>query len=360
MAAMDRVIDSLGCFWSTCHGRIRGSLSCSSAKPDGSCGAKSLSRSDITPGGLIIENKIYAADQPAQLDRYRRFAQDSERDPLLLYLTLDGSPPSDNSLHGDETNEDPFNLAPPHISLISYKVFINNWLTACIQSAAELPHLRETLVQYQRLIVSLTHGTLNKEMTMEISDKMLQPDRLRAALEIEKSIPEAKAKLQTKFWECLRGKIDAQMPEIRELKLPNITFSDEGVRSYYLKNRNTPKGYGLTYEVSSLGDDWQAVFAILVESRVYCGFYLLYQGAFREPDNKTIDCTPLHAAVAKVDGEMVGSDFALGGRWWYTDPKLDFASFGEECIRLADGNYLEEIAQRIGKQCVVKIRRFLQ
>ena len=52
---------------------------------------------------IIIENKIYAGDQPCQLLRYHNFAEKNKRLPqdnyILLYLTLnDGNMPSEDSI----------------------------------------------------------------------------------------------------------------------------------------------------------------------------------------------------------------------------------------------------------------------
>ena len=48
---------------------------------------------------VVIENKIYAEDQPAQLRRYHKILQgEGHRDIHLLYLTLDGHDPSEDSI----------------------------------------------------------------------------------------------------------------------------------------------------------------------------------------------------------------------------------------------------------------------
>ena len=50
---------------------------------------------------IVIENKIYAGDQDDQMERYYQYARSkgiSEHKIKLIYLTLDGSPPSEESL----------------------------------------------------------------------------------------------------------------------------------------------------------------------------------------------------------------------------------------------------------------------
>lgn len=53
---------------------------------------------------IIIENKIYANDQPNQLLRYHNYGKEQfgEGNFKLIYLTLDGCEPSDSSLGGEK------------------------------------------------------------------------------------------------------------------------------------------------------------------------------------------------------------------------------------------------------------------
>lgn len=92
---------------------------------------------------VIIENKIYAGDQPCQLLRYHNYAErhrklDQEK-YILLYLTLyDGNMPSDGSI-----GDDPFEYF-----CISYRTHILNWLEKCVELASRFPLIRETIQQY--------------------------------------------------------------------------------------------------------------------------------------------------------------------------------------------------------------------
>src|SRR5688572_23099767 len=47
---------------------------------------------------LIIENKIYAGDQDRQLERYECYACSQTKNPVLVYLTLDGEAPGVETL----------------------------------------------------------------------------------------------------------------------------------------------------------------------------------------------------------------------------------------------------------------------
>lgn len=109
---------------------------------------------------IIIENKIYAQDQPAQLLRYTNFARDNyPHGYRLLYLTLDGKEASDDSAQGC-----PYQC-------ISYKNEISKWLEACARISFDRPLVRETIRQYINLIKQLTNqsmGTLEDNKLVEL------------------------------------------------------------------------------------------------------------------------------------------------------------------------------------------------
>ena len=111
--------------------------------------------------GIIIENKVYAADQWEQLKRYDKFSKDKygEGNYTIYYLTLDEHAASDDSGKGI------------NYTCISYKEHILNWIEECIKESATTPLIRETLIQYSNHIKQLTNqdmDTKNKEDLIEI------------------------------------------------------------------------------------------------------------------------------------------------------------------------------------------------
>ena len=106
---------------------------------------------------IIIENKVYAGDQPMQLIRYREF----DINAPIFYLTLDGNSPSENSKGRLKEGFD--------FTCISYKNEIVVWIEKCIKEMANKPFIRETLNQYLILIQQLTNQSNNHKMSEEIS-----------------------------------------------------------------------------------------------------------------------------------------------------------------------------------------------
>lgn len=118
---------------------------------------------------IIIENKIYANDQPEQLKRYNRYAQTYKNGYQILYLTLFGNNASEQSGEGVS-----------YLS-ISYKENIINWLEKCVAIASRFPIVRETLIQYINHLKQLTNQDMDMKNKEEITEVLSKIENLRAA-----------------------------------------------------------------------------------------------------------------------------------------------------------------------------------
>ena len=117
---------------------------------------------------IIIENKIYAGDQYNQLLRYHKYAESRyKNNNRILYLTLDGGSPSDES-KGEQMEEG------KDFYSISYASDITNWLQHCIAIAVNKPLVRETLFQYLNLIKQLTNQTMEQNDKKELFELLTQ------------------------------------------------------------------------------------------------------------------------------------------------------------------------------------------
>lgn len=141
---------------------------------------------------IIIENKIYAGDQPEQLKRYNRFAEvkfKGKENFLLLYLTLFGSTASEQSGGGVE-------YLP-----ISYEINIINWLEECTKTALRYPTIRETLIQYINHLKQLTNQDMDTENSKEIVNVLLRKENIKAAMLIIDNQSEFKKSIIEQFLE---------------------------------------------------------------------------------------------------------------------------------------------------------------
>lgn len=133
----------------------------SGPKTDESGGRIDILIKDRSGGCVVIENKIYAQEQENQILRYENTFPNAH----ILYLTLDGSPPT-------STGE----TVPEKLQCISYATHIISWLEACRKEAATIPIVRESISQYIHLLKDLTHQNTNSRMSEKIIDAAIQDE----------------------------------------------------------------------------------------------------------------------------------------------------------------------------------------
>jgi muramidase (phage lysozyme) len=189
---------------------------------------------------VIIENKIYAIDQPYQLIRYKNYTQTkSFKNAFLFYLTLDGKDLKKHedayiqnkieiigsNFKYDQKNEyDKFKIENEgkdniHHCLyypISFEIHIRDWIEKCLEKTHSLPIIRETLVQYLHLIKKLTNQTTNNKMSKDIVERMEK--EIQASFEVANNLSELKKKLYDDFIKTLK--------ETKEFDIKDTDHSD--------------------------------------------------------------------------------------------------------------------------------------
>lgn len=173
---------------------------------------------------IIIENKIWATDQPNQLVRYHNFAHEMYAKYALLYLTLNGDEPSDQS-RGD------LNAQDEGYQCISYRSDIIDWLRQCAQLSFDKPRVRETILQYINLLQQLTN-----QNTMEQNKEQLQllTENFEQATAVEQSMPDVRKHI---FQDIFRKQVEEQL---KKEDAPKVTIADctsDGYSSYTISFR---------------------------------------------------------------------------------------------------------------------------
>ena len=130
--------------------------------------------------GIIIENKIYACDQPNQLLRYHNYGvkQFGENNFKLVYLTLDGSEPSSYSLGGG------------HFDFIklSYAQDILGWVDRLMTTYPQKP-IHRTIKDYITITKQLTYQDMDTKYSQSIINEAIDNiDATSELLMLEKQI----------------------------------------------------------------------------------------------------------------------------------------------------------------------------
>jgi hypothetical protein len=143
---------------------------------------------------IAIEMKIDATDQEAQISDYYKYAEEQaekqNKIPKVYYLTLDGKDADEKSSKGIDYER------------ISFQFHILNFIEKSIEKSANLPIIRESLIQYRNLILKITNQT-TQELQMESIKFINTPEMAKAAMVMSKNLAYAWAKREVIFWRKL-------------------------------------------------------------------------------------------------------------------------------------------------------------
>ena len=200
---------------------------------------------------VVIENKIWAGDQPRQLTRY---AKQMEREGVqadILYLTLDGHEPEKQSA-GDSK-----------VKCVSYKYDLLPWLARCQERAYDEPALRESIAQYASLVRKLTGLDAKGEYMSDLAHLILERNNLLLVHDLNEAMVDAKVSLLEKLWNELDDEVRGQIPDVPD-KRPDTEITRETIRNYLTRGRAVY--HGLYYNLGNGG-----ALAIEVERKLYFG-----------------------------------------------------------------------------------------
>ena len=173
---------------------------------------------------VVIENKIWAGDQPKQLRRYAGQLNREGYTPHLLYLTLDGHKPSTDSVRDLK------------YECISYKEDLSPWLKRCQQRAYNEPGLRESVAQYLHLIAKLTGKDYSEAYMSDLKNLCLQDDHLVLVHDLNEAMVEARVSLLCKFWDEINCNLMEVIPDLPEP--PKDSDTEGKIRGIVLWKRN--------------------------------------------------------------------------------------------------------------------------
>ena len=208
---------------------------------------------------IVIENKIYAGDQDRQMKRYSQYATSKQKDQVkLVYLTLDGSPPSEKSLD---------NLPEDSVKRLSYSGDIINWLEECmkLQEVQRVSPIREIVFQYRDLLKELTRQSTNTRYSMELT-KLLKTDKNYELIpQLEQALLELKVQTQLEFWKELANIITKEVDKSGIHDNQEKEASEDNIRHYYHEGRKNRLYFGTTFKLNSFWKQTEIAIRVQLE-----------------------------------------------------------------------------------------------
>ncbi len=209
-----------------------------------------LIRDQTSMQAVIVENKIWAADQPRQLQRYAERMTEYERH--VLYLTPDGREASEDSA-GDMDYR-----------CISYTSDLVPWLKDCQKRAYDDPALRESIAQYLRLIARLTGTDFSEAYMNDLKELCLAENNLVLVHDLTEALVEAKISLLQQLWHEIERGLQVEIPDL-PVQSDDSDITEGRIRRFVTGQRNY-NYHGLYY-----GFDDHAILGVEVENYIFFG-----------------------------------------------------------------------------------------
>ena len=262
---------------------------------------------------VVIENKIYAEDRPAQLRRYHCTLQkEGYSDICLRYLTLDGHDPSEDSA-GDLSYE-----------TISYRDDLLPWLKRCQMYAYDEPELRESIAQYIHLIRKLTGTDFEEAYMNELQDLLSKDNNLILAHDLNEAMIRAKISLLQELWcdiDSALKNLKQVIPDFPDKDLNASNISEKRIKKYIRKKEGNLRLY---YRVST-----EVHLGVQLDRSKSC--YNIYFGVFC---NKTA-CPNRYKKLKNALHDALNGRYETEWPWWrYADEDLCFDPPNRKTLKL--------------------------
>lgn len=187
---------------------------------------------------IILENKVYAKDQPTQIARYIKAIQNEgveesdrvkDKDICVLYLHPDGKLPDDQSFgdyHAKLLGENP----SIKFKVISYEDQILSWIDRCKKEVSNLTDLNIFLSQYKD-VIEMIYNRYKRidEMNNEDLVKIFK-DNYRAVSDIVSNYEQTRRKIIDEFFKNISDNLKGMYKKEDgfEICYPNSIIKDYG------------------------------------------------------------------------------------------------------------------------------------
>ena len=207
---------------------------------------------------IILENKVYAKDQPTQIARYietiqNKGAEECDRvkdeDICVLYLHPDGKLPKEDSLGGYKLNQDNTKLEKDgsiiNFKVISYGKEILEWIDKCKNEVSNITDLNVFLSQYKD-VIEMIYDRYKRIDEMETAKFVeIFKENYTAVSEIANNYQEMRKKIIDEFFEnvkenlekdeAIKGTYSIELNSVayRPIVIKNVKTQDEKWKNFY-------------------------------------------------------------------------------------------------------------------------------
>ena len=180
---------------------------------------------------IILENKVYAKDQPTQIARYIDTIQNKgaekkdveDEDICVLYLHPDGKLPDDQSFgdyHAKLLGENP----SIKFKVISYGKEILEWINKCKNEVSNLTDLNIFLSQYKD-VIEMIYDRYKRIDKMETTNLVeIFKENYTAASEIANNYQETRKKIIDEFFKNVKDILENDLKDKYSIELNSVAY----------------------------------------------------------------------------------------------------------------------------------------
>ena len=224
---------------------------------------------------IILENKVYAKDQPTQIARYIKAIQNKDtedEDICVLYLHPDGELPDKQSF-GDYHARLLGENASIKFKVISYGNEILEWIDKCKNEVSNITDLNVFLSQYKD-VIEMIYNRYKRIDEMETANLVeIFKENYTAVSEIANNYQETRKKIIDEFFKNVKDILENDLKDKYSIELNSVAY-----RPIVIKN------------TTSQDEKWKN-FYFTVEFQKSSTYFMPYVGFRRIDDN--IDATKL-------------------------------------------------------------------
>lgn len=304
---------------------------------------------------VVVELKIDAKDQERQLKRYEDYVlENSYEDHRIIYLTLDGKEPSEQSCKGMKK--------PEKLLYRSFSGHLLEWLDKCIETCEAYDVEASFVQQYKILIEKLVE---EESMGQDIIELVKTSRELKACLGLADALPAIKGQVFYDF-------MDKIYKELKKKKCEFLYADYECAKDYYDGSAYIPDFVCKITDFTSRNKT--VTLALGVEVNYNLNFYFGYFNEKNEivnnerfkKGNKRINQRVEDAITNALNSEIRSNSYDSIIYQCITDSanqKYDFKHFSENCAELKDESVLKSEASRIARNLMYymkEIKAFLE
>ena len=182
---------------------------------------------------IILENKVYAKDQPTQIARYIETIQNEgaevkDEDICVLYLHPDGELPKENSLGGYKLNQDNTKLEKDgsiiNFKVISYDKEILEWIDKCKNEVSNLTDLNIFLSQYKD-VIEMIYDRYKRIDKMETANLVeIFKENYTAVSEIANNYQGVRKEIIGEFFKNVKDILENDLKDKYSIELNSVAY----------------------------------------------------------------------------------------------------------------------------------------